>query len=175
MKKVLITGACGTVGRALCAGLEGYELLLHDYKGRAAFGGDFSKPDEVEKLIQEVKKLGPLYAIVNTVGNFVADDKGDVATWQELFQNNVISAAQLAYGLKPEVFITFGIEGLEKPAVKMVAYLACKNALASLTKSLTWMRATMICPGVIEGSKHILKGPQVPARAIVDVVRELLD
>ena len=178
MKKVLITGAEGVVGKALQKKLTDFELLLHDYKGRQAFSGDMADVESVEELADSLEPHQPLYALVHTVGAFFEAPlvETTAADWQGLFQSNVISCLQLVHRLKPRVLITFGVAGLELPAQKMGAYLAVKNALMSLTKSLAAQGtfASMICPGVITGSRHVVPGPEVLPEEVAEKVHEIL-
>lgn len=178
IKKVLITGAAGVVGRALCNRLTDFELLLHDYKGRAALGGDMTSAESVEELGDKLEVYKPLYALIHTVGDYFEAPlvETEAAEWQRLFQSNVISCLQLVRRLKPKMLITFGVAGLELPAQKMGAYLAVKNALMSLTKSLAaqGVFAAMICPGVITGSRHVVNGPEVSPEVVAEKVHEIL-
>lgn len=181
MKTVLITGAFGTIGKGLRDYLKGYDLILHDYKSRleGSIGGDLAQSQGIEECVEEVKKrTTALYAIVHTVGSYHRAPLEETTgkEWMALFQNNVISAAELAKHLKPQVFISFGVAGMDKPAYLMPAYLACKCALMSLTKSLclTGIRANMICPGSVEGSPFAIKGPQVQSEEIAKLVAFLL-
>lgn len=167
VKRVLITGALGTIGQALTAHLSDYELLLHDYKNRLAIPGDLSTPEGVRACLKAIDE--PLYAIIHTVGPYEGP-------FPELFYSNVVSIAELAAALKPTCLITFGVAGLSRPGPKRAPYWACKNALLSLTKSLaaSGMRANMICPHVVVGSRHIVPGPQVEALAVAKLVAFLL-
>lgn len=178
MQKVLITGSAGVVGQALQKRLTDFELLLHDYKGRAAFSGDMTSIESVEELGDKLEMHKPLYALIHTVGDYFEAPlvETEASDWQELFQSNVISCMQLVHRLKPRVLITFGVAGLELPAYKMGAYLAVKNALMSLTRSLVAQGtlASMICPGVITGSRHVVSGPEVTPEEVAEKVHEIL-
>ncbi len=179
MKTILITGANGTIGKILSSGLQGYRILSHDYKGRLQISGDFSTDKGVEQCAQEVlSHTKHLYAVIHTVGEYyeagLKETDGD--RWRALFQNNVVSAALLAKLLQPEVFISFGVEGLLSGGRLMPAYLSVKCALMSLTKSLalTGMRAHMISPRSVEGSEFMRPGVQVKPKEISDLIDSLL-
>lgn len=182
MKTVLITGSSGTIGQVLAQKLEGYDLLLHDYKGRVpeAVGGDLSTEEGLKECIEGVRARCPsLYAIVHTVGPFFKGTLEETpwAIWTDLWRSNVMSSALLATELKPATFVGFGVAGMEQPARLMPAYLAAKCGLLSLLKSLslTGIRANMISPGFVAGSHYVGSGPLVSPADIVALVQYLLD
>ena len=175
MKRVLITGAKGLIGEAVAAKLRdlNYDLILHDRRQ-----GDLLKADF---------KIDQLSGIIHTVGAF---EEGSLfeqteEAFLELFKSNVLSAFHVAKNLIEALkkgrgtLITFGVAGLNLPAKKMAPYLATKNALASLTKSLAYefqdfgVRANMIALGYVEGG-HYSGFPQVKKSEVVALVSYLL-
>jgi len=120
MTRVLVTGASGGIGTAICAALakRGAKLVLHYQSGRAAaeaarralagdghtlMQADLTDAGAVERLWREAEAQHPIETLVNNAGIFpnhpplTTDYAGWTAVWQRTLAINLTGAAHLSY------------------------------------------------------------------------------
>ena len=162
---ILVTGATGAIGRAMCKALaaDGAKVLIHYGRNRAGaeallaeIGGngailsaDLSDPAAPEALWQQALAYGPVTGLVNNAG--IRSEVGidaPMADWQALWQRefrvNVLSAADLSkcaiqhfrqHG-GGRILNMASRAGQRGYASNAMAYGASKAALINLTKSI---------------------------------------
>lgn len=120
MTRVLVTGASGGIGTAICAALarRGASLVLHYQSDQASAeatrrtlaGGahtlaqaDLTDPQAIERLWREASARSPVDAVVNNAGIFPnhpplsTDYAGWTAAWQRTLAINLSGPAYLSY------------------------------------------------------------------------------
>ena len=120
MTRVLVTGASGGIGGAICAALaaRGATVLLHYQSDRTAaeaarralpgeghtlLQADLADPAAIERLWREADARHPIDAVVNNAGIFpnhppLTTDYADwTALWQRTLALNLTGAAHLSY------------------------------------------------------------------------------
>ena len=120
MTRILVTGASGGIGAAICAALagRGATLVLHYQSGRAAAEetrrtlageghtlaqADLTDPARIERLWEEANARLPIDALVNNAGIFpdhpplTTDYAGWTAAWQRTLAINLSGPAHLSY------------------------------------------------------------------------------
>lgn len=120
MTRVLVTGASGGIGGAICTALarRGATLVLHYQSGRAAaeetrralagdghalVAADLTDPAGIERLWGEASARDPIDAVVNNAGIFpdhpplTTDYAGWTAAWQRTLAINLSGPAYLSY------------------------------------------------------------------------------
>lgn len=184
-KVVLITGAAGGIGRTMVKKFAqgkaklalndisqaeaGLKSLVEELKkmGTLAkyFLADISKYEEVEKMMEEVKKeFGRLDVLVNNAGN-IADRtlaKMTKEEWQKVIDVNltgVFNCSKLALPLlipnQGKIISISSIVG-QRGNFGQTNYAAAKAGILGFTKSLSkelgrfGVRVNAICPGLIE-------------------------
>jgi NAD(P)-dependent dehydrogenase (short-subunit alcohol dehydrogenase family) len=162
---ILVTGATGAIGRAICTALaaDGAKVLIHYGRNREAaqtlladIGGqgailsaDLSDPAAPEALWAEAEAHGPVTGLVNNAG--IRSEVGvDAAmsdwqaTWEREFRINFLSAADLskcairhfrAQG-GGRILNMASRAGQRGYSANAMAYGASKAALINLTKSI---------------------------------------
>lgn len=120
MSKILVTGASGGIGAAICKALalRGVTVALHyqsDPKsaettrramhgdGHVVIQADLTNPSEIERLWEEASATQPLDAIVNNAGIFpdhpplTTDHANWTAAWQRTLAVNLTAPAHLCH------------------------------------------------------------------------------
>lgn len=163
-KRIVITGGARRVGRslALAVAQAGAEVVIHYNQSRGdveslqaeigAMGGkseliqaDLSDPAQVDGLIAQAVKTGPLFAVINNAAIFepLTWESAGVEDWNRTLMINLLAPFQLSRAfmksLKPEA--TGRIVNLLdwralRPGADHLPYTVSKSALAALTKSL---------------------------------------
>jgi len=171
-KLVVVTGAAGVLGRAVCTELlaKGYAVAGLDLAAFAASdlalalpGVDLTDAESVAAAFARVAGLGPLHGLVNVAGGFrwetVID--GEVESWDFLYRINVrtaLNAVRAALPLLGEggTIVNIGAAGAVKAGTGMGAYAASKSGVAKLTESLAeelkdaGIRVNAVLPSIID-------------------------
>lgn len=157
---VLITGACGNLGRAVAAAFQGRRLALLDRDEsalRQAFGGesggqlllacDLLDAGAVAAAVARATgRLGPIGVLCNVAGGFrmgeTVHETSDAA-WDFLMGLNVKSVLHMARAVVPGMLaagggaiVNIGAAAAARGGAQMGAYSASKSALARLTESM---------------------------------------
>jgi meso-butanediol dehydrogenase/(S,S)-butanediol dehydrogenase/diacetyl reductase len=169
---VLVTGAYGTIGSAICARLEteGAQVLrcdLPDASGSIDFAVDVTDETQWAQVSRDVAaRLGRLDALVNCAGvlRLGAAEETMEADWRLQVDVNMTGAflgcramlPLLRKGQGPNVVNVASIVGLRGNA-GMVAYAASKGGVVAMTYALALdhaaegIRFNCVCPGTIDG------------------------
>jgi NAD(P)-dependent dehydrogenase (short-subunit alcohol dehydrogenase family) len=160
---VLVTGACGNVGRAVAAAFarRGARLALLDRDAdqlRAAFGADTATQAgfacdllDAEAVAATVGRitaaLGPIAVLCNIAGGFRMGEPVHAtsdATWDFLMDLNVRSVLHTARAVVPGMLaagggaiVNVGAAAAARGGAHMGAYSASKSAVARLTESMS--------------------------------------
>lgn len=157
MKKVLITGVSGNIGKAIARKLsnEGYFIygaynasekepkkLKSDIGNIKLLKVDFSKREETLKFVERLKNV-KLDGLVNNAGIIVFEqfEKLDYKNWDRVMEVNLNTPFILSHGLrhnfnKGAVIINIASTDGMTGAFVSISYSASKAALINLTKSL---------------------------------------
>lgn len=163
---VLVTGASGGIGAAICEALaaRGNRLVLHYQSNRAGaeatlqrLGGrghsivqaDLADSAAVAGLWQEVSALGPIDALVNNAGIFpnhppLATDYAQwTAAWQRTLATNLLGPAHLSYCAARSMaergrgrIVNVSSRGAFRGEPTAPAYAASKAGLNAFSQSL---------------------------------------
>ena len=172
---VIVTGAFGALGKAVCAGLaaRGFTVAAIDIAPAAALPGaalvigqvDLADEAAVERAYAGIaQSLGGLDGLVNVAGGFVwaPVEGGDLAEWDRMYRTNLHSAAascRAAIGLfggKGGAIVNIGAAAASGPGHGMAAYAASKAGVRALTESLAdelksrAIRVNAILPRIID-------------------------
>jgi NAD(P)-dependent dehydrogenase (short-subunit alcohol dehydrogenase family) len=175
MKVAIVTGASGSLGRAVAAALSSREWLTIGVDlagempacGQAAFYGGVDLTDSVavEQLVADINRLhGPVGGLANIAGGFhwqtVAE--GDFATWHRLHALNLVTTLTASRAVLPRLrvqggaIVNVGAAAALKAASGMGAYAASKAAVARLTESLAdeekdhGVRVNAVLPSILD-------------------------
>ncbi len=166
MSNILVTGASGGIGAAICKALarRGVTVVLHYQSDRAAAqatrqamegGGhtiiqaDLGNPESIERLWQEASALRRIDAIVNNAGIFpshppLTTDYADwTAAWQRTLAINLTGPAHLSYCAARQMaeqgsgrIVNVSSRGAFRGEPEAPAYAASKAGLNALSQSL---------------------------------------
>ncbi|WP_439540615.1 SDR family oxidoreductase [Sphingomonas sp.] len=169
---VVVTGAAGVLGRAVCAELlatghavAGIDLapFVDPALALSLSGIDLTDAASVADAFARIEALGPLHGLVNVAGGFrwetVAD--GDVESWDFLYRINLRTALNTVRAARPLLgaggsIVNVGAAGAIKAAMGMGAYAASKSGVARLTESLAeelkdaGIRVNAVLPSIID-------------------------
>ena len=134
MKRVLITGASGGIGEAMCRYFEerGYSIIAHardeakaigvtDGTQRAPVWGDITKADEVTGLVAQVGDVGAVDLLVHNAG-ILSTDKSPGANGLGIqAEVNVVAPARLTQALADHM-------GNDDPTIVIVSSTAANFA-----------------------------------------------
>lgn len=178
-RTVLVTGAPGGIGRAICEKLasEGYKIcgiyyvgeeednaneLKRRLKNMEVFPVDFKSREQTLELIQSLKGV-EFDAIVNNAGMFEPEDfeNFDFDIWDSTLAVNLTAPLLISVELKDNIkkggaIVNISSGGGYKGSFACIAYVASKAALMNLTKSLANnfanrdIRVNAIAPGWID-------------------------
>jgi len=167
-KRLLITGSEGTVGKALCADLDGdYQLVATTRPGRSEDDLDVCDVADWQRFMTSVGD--DLYALIHTVGAFELQsvDDCDPATFDRLILSNLNSAFYAYEACRERLrssrgrLIFFGLAGVQtaRPETNLAAYAAAKAGLSSLVTSIAAAEArhgltcNLIAPGLLHNAQ----------------------
>lgn len=160
---VLVTGACGNLGRAVAQAFaaRGHRLALLDREAsllRDAFGADDGRrlalacdlldAAAVEAAVQKAEAaFGPVAALCNLAGGFRMGESVHETrsqTWDFLMDLNVCSVLHTARAVVPRMLaagggaiVNVGAGAAARGGARMGAYAASKSAVARLTESMS--------------------------------------
>jgi NAD(P)-dependent dehydrogenase (short-subunit alcohol dehydrogenase family) len=197
LKKILITGASGLLGKALVRIFsENRFFVLAQYhhappgsrKNCRWIQADFTDIESLRAFLEKYRAdIAGCSYLINNYGPMTSKRIPDLKSedFQHDFFHNLITAFEITRFFithsKPESVINIGFENLGKimPYRKVLTYAVAKNSLLLVTKSFAGhyrdIRFNMVSPVSISGSKSILKkGRTVSsgrvARRIYDII-----
>ena len=153
-KTIVITGALGVLGRAVCHQIakEGGKVIAIDRASDTPPEGVTLAPPVDLGDAQAVKALfsslatehGPFYGLINIAGGFSWElvEPGSIETWDFLYQINVRTAVNACQAILPHMGSTGGrivnisAAATSKADAGLGAYTASKSAVSRLTESL---------------------------------------
>jgi 3-oxoacyl-[acyl-carrier protein] reductase len=144
-KVALVTGAAGTMGRAVVSSLkeDGLGVIGVDLKGDDCLHCDISDASAVSRLIRE---LGRVDVLINNAG-ILSNNKSEATTpeeWRKVLASNLDGAFYLAHEVIPgmkarrwgRIVNTCSLAAKTGGLTAGTAYATSKGALVSLTFSL---------------------------------------
>jgi len=184
---VLVTGAAGTLGRAIVALIEarGGTAVASDLSGRADIALDVTREEDWRAAVAEVERRhGRLDGLVNNAGLVLLGDveQTSLADWRRLMAVNAdgvflgckVAMPLLARSTSPSIVNISSVSGLVGGA-NLAAYNASKGAVRLLTKSVALsgarkappVRCNSVHPAFVEGDMvdAIAAGTRDPARS----------
>ncbi|MGB5941592.1 MAG: SDR family oxidoreductase [Leeuwenhoekiella sp.] len=164
-KRAFISGSTKGIGKAIAKSLaaEGAEVIINgrsintvdkviaeimaDLPGAkiTGFACDFSKPEEINKLIEEINEVDIL---INNVGIFGETEFPNIddETWQKFYDVNVMSGVRLSRAFLPGMLakdwgriIFISSESAVNIPVEMIHYGMTKTAQLALSRGLAEM------------------------------------
>ncbi|HEV2287185.1 MAG TPA: SDR family oxidoreductase [Steroidobacteraceae bacterium] len=166
MTRVLVTGASGGIGTAICAALaaRGASLVLHYQSGRAAaeatraalagsghalVAGNLTDAADVERLWREASAGAAIDAVVNNAGIFpnhpplTTDYAGWIEAWQRTLAINLTGPANLSWFAARSMaqrgggrIVSVSSRGAFRGEPLAPAYAASKAGLNAFSQSL---------------------------------------
>lgn len=161
MKKLLLTGASGGMGRAIIPRLYalGYELVLHANRGGAdlrayleqqsihapVLEADLTQPEAVDAFIAKVKSYGPIEILVNNAGVAHASPAWKLAAdeMMALMEANFFSAVRCTQPLLADMrlngagrVISISSVVAHQPSFGTSGYAASKSALEGYMRGI---------------------------------------
>lgn len=161
-KLALVTGSTLGIGRATAQALlaEGARVIINGRNNDTVQGtvaelsrhgeahgaaADLSNGEGVDKLLEDIRHLGPVDILINNVGYFEVKKFTDLSDsdWLDMFQLNVMSGVRLARALFPGMLarnrgrvVFIASDQSAKPNVDMMHYAMTKAAQVSIARSL---------------------------------------
>jgi NAD(P)-dependent dehydrogenase (short-subunit alcohol dehydrogenase family) len=160
-KTVIVTGAFGVLGQAVCAAFagEGARVAAIDLAdrpppsvvqalgdgGQIVTGCDLSNPDAALAGVERIaEQLGSIDVLVNVAGGFAWEPlaDGSASTWDRLYAINVRTCANMCRAAVPHLvasrgrIVNIGAASALKAAAGMSAYAAAKSGVHRLTEAL---------------------------------------
>lgn len=175
MSKILVTGANGAVGSAICAQLvaDGCEVLgvgrgknpgsgmvPIDWRG----GVDLTLERDATALADELRRSGiRLGGLVNVAGGFVWEKvlEGSASTWSRMHEINVVTTLNscrsfAALMCNPSAIINIGAAAADRAGAGMAAYTASKAAVMRMSEALSrelradGIRVNVVSPTIVD-------------------------
>ena len=194
-KKVLVTGAAGTVGNVVArrfheagATVTGVDVVAHDAPWKTVLA-DLIDPNGAAEA---VAKAGAVDILANIAGGFtmgedVAETSDD--TWNFMLNLNARTVLNMCRAATPGMvargggkIVNIGARGALRGAAKMGAYIASKSVVIRLTETLAdelkheGVNVNCILPSIIDTPPNRAAMPDanfaewVPPEHIADVV-----
>jgi NAD(P)-dependent dehydrogenase (short-subunit alcohol dehydrogenase family) len=161
-KLALVTGSTLGIGRATAQALlaEGARVIINGRNNDTVQGtvaelsrhgeahgaaADLSNGEGVDKLLEDIRHLGPVDILINNVGYFEVKKFTDLSDsdWLDMFQLNVMSGVRLARALFPGMLarnrgrvVFIASDQSAKPNIDMMHYAMTKAAQVSIARSL---------------------------------------
>jgi NAD(P)-dependent dehydrogenase (short-subunit alcohol dehydrogenase family) len=161
-KLALVTGSTLGIGRAIAQALlaEGARVIVNGrnedtvqdtvaelarYGEAYGAAADLSGGEGANKLLEDIRRLGPVDILINNVGYFEVKKFIDLsdADWLDMFQLNVMSGVRLSRALFPGMLqrnrgrvVFIASDQSAKPNVDMMHYAMSKAAQVSIARSL---------------------------------------
>lgn len=203
MRSVIITGGFGVLGRAVALAFSnaGDRVARVDFaqtapdtidNGLDLPGVDLTHPNACATAVQAVvEAFGRVDVLVNIAGGFTWETLADggVATWQRMFDTNVVTAVNMIKAAIPHLqaseagrVVNIGAGAAQQAAMGMGAYAASKAAVHRLTESLaaelgsTAITVNAVLPSIIDTPTNRADMPDadtsgwVQPQAIADVI-----
>jgi NAD(P)-dependent dehydrogenase (short-subunit alcohol dehydrogenase family) len=181
-RHVMVTGASRGIGAAVAvelarcgarvslvsrssAAVQAAKLTLANGERHAVFEADVTDVRAATELIPEaVKKLGPLYALINNVGGAeaMAFVESDAAHWRHMIDVNLMSAVFCAQAALPAMLdrragriVNMASTASLRGYRHVSAYTAGKHALLGFTRALAievereGITVNAVCPGYV--------------------------
>lgn len=172
-RQIVITGAAGGIGRALCPMLSDADLLLIDRAeaGVADYAADIGAkavegtPINAEECRSALEAAdGPIHGFVHLAGVFQPDPElgNNEDNWANAIQNNLENAYNFATALAdrlpedtPARWVFVSSLAFRHGSGDHTAYTVAKGGIVGLTRSLARRFATQatvnaVAPGIIE-------------------------
>lgn len=169
-KRIIVTGAAGTLGRSVMAGLGstglrivGIDLSESGPDGEFIGGVDLCDPVQVREAVEKIAANGPINGLANIAGGFTWEmvDEGAAVTWERMFRMNTLTALNACSAVIPFLgagtsIVNVGAAAAAKAAGGMGAYTASKSGVARLTESLAeelkakGVRVNAVLPSIID-------------------------
>jgi NAD(P)-dependent dehydrogenase (short-subunit alcohol dehydrogenase family) len=172
MSNIIVTGAFGTLGRAVIAelGARGYGIAAldlapapDDVADVMALGGvDLTDADSVATAFDAVaQQLGSIDGLVNVAGGFVWQLVAGtgIAQWEAMQRINlhtaVLASQAVLKHMQAGAIVNVGAAGAVSPAAGMAAYAAAKAGVMALTESLAdelkpHVRVNAVLPTILD-------------------------
>jgi 3-oxoacyl-[acyl-carrier protein] reductase len=156
--------------------------LIEEGGGKArAFAADVTKPEDVERLAQEIADaFGAVAVLVNNAGGLVARKTiadMDEAFWDSVINLNLTSAFRMVRAMAPLMSAGGAIVNVSSQAGRdgggpgSIAYATAKGGMITFTRGLAKelaprrIRVNCVCPGMINTDFHnIFTKPEVRQR-----------
>lgn len=203
-KVVVITGALGTLGRAMCstavsagATVVGVDCVSGEPESGVAACHVLDLLDSAKTkagLEAIAKEHGRIDALVNIAGGFVWEtlEDGSIDSWDRMYQLNVRTAANACQAALPHFpasggrIVNISAAGAVKAGMGMGAYAASKSGVARLTEALAEelkaknITVNAVMPSVIDTAPNRADMPDadfsawVSPKALSEVIQFLL-
>jgi NAD(P)-dependent dehydrogenase (short-subunit alcohol dehydrogenase family) len=175
MNSVIVTGAFGTLGRAVVAELAqlgecvaGLDLAPAPtgFAGALALGGvDLNDPQAVVAALGRIREeVGAPHGLINVAGGFVWQpvETGTLDSWDRMYRTNLRSAVVATRAALPDLLeaggavVNIAAAGAIGPGTGMAPYAASKSGVLALTESLAeelrgrGVRVNAVLPTIID-------------------------
>ena len=181
MANIIVTGAAGALGRAVCNELhrQGDQIIGIDLGTpppktpfRLLGGVDLSSPDDIAQAFNAIKRdTGTIEGLVNVAGGFTWEEiaNNSVSSWDDMFRINLrtaLLACQNAIPLMQDgaAIVNVGAAAVvARVGVGMAPYAASKAGVMALTESLAEelrprrIRVNAILPTILDTEANRLR------------------
>lgn len=192
MANVIVTGAFGTLGRAIIKELtaRGYQVAAFDIAAQtealtaALVLGEVDLTDEHmvrDAVSTAARQFGKIHALINVAGGFVWEkfEGGSLSTWDQMYRTNLLTAVVSSLAVVPYLLINggaivnVGAAAAARPQPGMAAYAASKSGVRALTESLAeelrgrGVRVNVVLPSIIDTEVNRTSMPDADTSAWV--------